>query len=110
VKHHVALSVVGTGASSCERLLPREDGPGKLIEASQIPYTIVRSTQFFEFARGLAQSAADGQRFGCRPFSCSPSSLMMSLPRWRMWPLASRRTADRIAGPEQIGRMNLSEI
>jgi len=25
-------------------------------------------TQFFEFARGLAQSALMGQRFGCRPF------------------------------------------
>lgn len=60
VKHHVALSVVGT-----ERLL--ESGyfrakltQEKLIRASQIPYTIVRATQFFEFVAGIAQFATEG--------------------------------------------------
>jgi uncharacterized protein YbjT (DUF2867 family) len=61
VGHHVALSVVGT-----ERLL--ESGyfrakmaQEKLIEASPIPYTIVRATQFFEFAGGIAHtSTKDG--------------------------------------------------
>ena len=33
----------------------------ELIQASNIPYTIVRSTQFFEFVNGIAQSATDGQ-------------------------------------------------
>ena len=54
VKHHVALSVVGT-----ERLL--ESGyfrakiaQEKLIKASSIPYSIVRATQFFEFFTGIA--------------------------------------------------------
>ena len=54
VKHHVALSVVGT-----ERLL--ESGyfrakiaQEKLIKASSIPYSIVRATQFFEFVKGIA--------------------------------------------------------
>jgi len=54
VKHHVALSVVGT-----ERLL--ESGyfrakiaQEKLIQASSIPYSIVRATQFFEFVKGIA--------------------------------------------------------
>ena len=32
----------------------------KLIQTSPIPYTIVRSTQFFEFASGIANSATDG--------------------------------------------------
>ena len=32
-----------------------------LIKASPIPYTIVRATQFFEFVRGIAQSATEGQ-------------------------------------------------
>jgi len=54
VKHHVALSVVGT-----ERLL--ESGyfrakiaQEKLIQASSIPYSIVRATQFYEFVKGIA--------------------------------------------------------
>lgn len=61
VRHHVALSVVGT-----ERLL--ESGyfrakmaQEKVITASAVPYTIVRATQFFEFVGAIAQSATDGQ-------------------------------------------------
>jgi uncharacterized protein YbjT (DUF2867 family) len=61
VRHHVALSVVGT-----ERLLESGYFRGKmaqenLIKASPIPYTIVRSTQFFEFVGGIAQEATTGQ-------------------------------------------------
>jgi uncharacterized protein YbjT (DUF2867 family) len=61
VIHHVALSVVGT-----ERLLESGYFRAKmvqegLIKVSKIPYTIVRSTQFFEFVGGIAQSATEGQ-------------------------------------------------
>lgn len=61
VKHHVALSVVGT-----ERLLQSGYFRAKmaqenLIKASKIPYTILRATQFFEFIDSIAQSATDGQ-------------------------------------------------
>lgn len=61
VKHHVALSVVGT-----ERLLESGYFRGKmaqekLIAASPIPYTIVRATQFFEFMGAIANSSVDGQ-------------------------------------------------
>jgi uncharacterized protein YbjT (DUF2867 family) len=61
VKHHVALSVVGT-----ERLLDSGYFRAKmaqenLIKASPVPYTIVRATQFFEFVGGIAQSATEGQ-------------------------------------------------
>jgi uncharacterized protein YbjT (DUF2867 family) len=61
VKHHVALSVVGT-----ERLL--ESGyfrakmaQEELIKSSSIPYSIVRATQFYEFIKGIADlSTTDG--------------------------------------------------
>jgi uncharacterized protein YbjT (DUF2867 family) len=62
VKHHVALSVVGT-----ERLLDSgyfraKIAQEKLIESGSIPYTIVRATQFFEFAKGIADfSTVDGK-------------------------------------------------
>jgi uncharacterized protein YbjT (DUF2867 family) len=62
VKHHVALSIVGT-----ERL--SENGSGysrakvaqeKLIKESPIPYSIVHATQFYEFVNGIADAATKG--------------------------------------------------
>src|SRR3954463_15141012 len=62
VKHHVALSVVGT-----ERLLESGYFRAKiaqenLIKASSIPHTIVRATQFFEFVKGIADYSVDGNQ------------------------------------------------
>ncbi len=48
------------------------DGPGNLIKASKIPYTILRSTQFFEFLNGIAQSATDGQTVRLSPAFLQP--------------------------------------
>ena len=72
VRHHVALSVVGT-----ERLLQSGYFRAKmaqedLIQSSKIPYTIVRSTQFFEFVNGIAQSATDGQTVRLPPALMQP--------------------------------------
>ena len=39
----------------------------KLIEASGIPYTIIRSTQFLEFLGSIAASAADGSTVRISP-------------------------------------------
>jgi uncharacterized protein YbjT (DUF2867 family) len=61
VKHHVALSVVGTErllASGYFRAKMAQEG---LIKASKIPYTIVRATQFFDFVGGIAQFSTEGQ-------------------------------------------------
>ena len=43
-----------------------------LIKASRLPYTIVRSTQFFEFLSGIAQSATDGQTVRLSPALFQP--------------------------------------
>jgi len=72
VGHHVALSVVGT-----ERLLQNgffraKMAQEELIQASKIPHTIVRSTQFFEFVNALAQSATDGQTVCLPPAFVQP--------------------------------------
>ncbi|HEY3897199.1 MAG TPA: SDR family oxidoreductase [Chthoniobacter sp.] len=72
VRHHVALSVVGT-----ERLLGSGYFRAKmaqeaLIQASSIPYTIVRATQFFEFVGGIAQSATEGQTVRLPPVLMQP--------------------------------------
>lgn len=61
VKHHVALSVVGTDRLLASGYFRAKMAQEKLIQASSIPYTIVRATQFFEFVGGIAQAATDGQ-------------------------------------------------
>src|SRR5205814_6181256 len=66
VKHHVALSVVGTdrltgsGAGSLSGYFRAKLAQENLVKASGIPFTIVRATQFFEFVKGIAQSGAAG--------------------------------------------------
>ena len=61
VGHHVALSVVGTDRLLASGYFRAKMAQEKLIKASSIPYTIVRSTQFFEFAGAIAQLATEGQ-------------------------------------------------
>jgi uncharacterized protein YbjT (DUF2867 family) len=60
VRHYVALSIVGTdrlpGSGYLRAKLAQED----LIKASGIPYSILRSTQFFEFAGRIAQEGTIG--------------------------------------------------
>ena len=59
VRHHVALSIVAidrTDNGYFRAKLAQE----KLIEASGIPYTIIRATQFLEFLGGIADASADG--------------------------------------------------
>ena len=61
VKHHVALSVVGTDRLLASGYFRAKMAQENLIKASPIPYTIVRATQFFEFVGGIAQSATEGE-------------------------------------------------
>ena len=61
VRHHVALSVVGTERLQESGYFRAKLAQEKLIAASGIPYTIVRATQFFEFLGGIAQASTDGQ-------------------------------------------------
>lgn len=59
VRHHVALSIVGTDRSD-NGYFRAKVAQEKLIKASGVPYTIIRSTQFMEFLRGIADSGTDG--------------------------------------------------
>jgi uncharacterized protein YbjT (DUF2867 family) len=61
LRHHVALSVVGTERLLVSGYFRAKLAQESLIKASPIPYTIVRATQFFEFVGSIAQSATDGQ-------------------------------------------------
>ena len=67
VRHHVALSIVGTDRTPDNHYFRAKVAQEKLIEASGIPYTIIRSTQFLEFLRGIADSTADGNTVRLSP-------------------------------------------
>jgi uncharacterized protein YbjT (DUF2867 family) len=58
VRHHVALSIVGTDRTD-NGYFRAKVAQEKLIEAAGIPYTIIRATQFMEFLGGIADSSAD---------------------------------------------------
>jgi len=60
VKHHVALSIVGVDLRQDSGYMRAKKVQEDLIRQSGVPYTIVRSTQFFEFLAGIANQAAEG--------------------------------------------------
>ena len=60
VRHHVALSVVGTDRLSESGYFRAKIAQEKLIKESSIPYSIVHATQFFEFLKGLADISMVG--------------------------------------------------
>src|SRR5690348_2570833 len=66
VRHHVALSIVGIDRSD-NGYFRAKVAQEKLIETSGIPYTIIRSTQFVEFLRGIAAESTDGNTVRLSP-------------------------------------------
>lgn len=62
VKHHVALSIVGTDRSPDIAYFRAKLAQETIVKASPVPYSIVRATQFFEFLGAIAETgAADGR-------------------------------------------------
>lgn len=59
VKHHVALSVVGTDRLQASGYFRAKQAQEDKIRSSPIPYTLLHATQFFEFLRGIAQSGTE---------------------------------------------------
>jgi uncharacterized protein YbjT (DUF2867 family) len=72
VRHHVALSVVGAARNPDSGYLRAKLAQENLIKASKIPYTILQSTQFFEFVNAIVQSSADGDVFRMPPALFQP--------------------------------------
>ncbi len=72
VRHHVALSVVGTDSLLTSGYFRAKMAQENLIKASQIPYTIVRATQFFEFVGSIAQFSAEGTTVKLPPALMQP--------------------------------------
>jgi uncharacterized protein YbjT (DUF2867 family) len=67
VRHHVALSIVGTDRTPDNGYFRAKVAQEKLIEASGTPFTIIRSTQFLEFLGGIADSSTAGNTVRLSP-------------------------------------------
>ncbi|MER9583907.1 SDR family oxidoreductase [Mesorhizobium sp. M0276] len=108
VKHHIALSIVGAERLPDSGYMRAKMAQERLIRGSAIPYTIVHSTQFFEFLSGIAQSGTVGD--------------VTTVPNAYFQPIASDDVADimtdvalsppvngviEIAGPEPIRMSDL---
>jgi uncharacterized protein YbjT (DUF2867 family) len=83
VKHHVALSVVGTERMAEKGYFKAKAVQETIIRGSTIPYSIVHATQFYEFLKAIAELATDGDT--------------VRLPPVRFQPLASADVAKAVA-------------
>jgi uncharacterized protein YbjT (DUF2867 family) len=72
VAHHVALSIVGIDRLPASGYYRAKVAQERLIEGSSTQYTIVRSTQFFEFVDRIADEAADGDTVHLAPVLVQP--------------------------------------
>lgn len=72
VRHHVALSVVGTDRLPDNGYFRAKLAQERLIEASGLPYTILRATQFFEFIDGIVQTSGDDRAVRLSPAHFQP--------------------------------------
>ena len=72
VRHHVALSVVGTERLQESGYMRAKLAQEKLIKDSGIPYSIVHATQFFEFFKQIADAATDGNQVRVPPVFIQP--------------------------------------
>ncbi|MEU7836887.1 MULTISPECIES: SDR family oxidoreductase [unclassified Nonomuraea] len=102
VDHHVALSVVGTERMPDNGYFAAKIAQEQLIEKSGIPFSLVHATQFFEFVRGIADEATDGDQVRIAPVLFQPMAgedVAEAIGRVAVGSPLNRRME--IAGPEQ---------
>ena len=108
VRHHVAVSIVGTDRMPDSGYFRAKVAQEKLIEKSGVPYTIIRATQFMEFLGGIAGSGTDGSMVRLSPGLFQPIAADDVAALTADVALAAPRGGIvEIAGPE---RAPLSEI
>lgn len=108
VKHHVALSVVGTERLQGSGYFRAKLAQESLIKASGVAYSLLHSTQFFEFVGGIVQSGTVGETIHIAPALIQPiasddvvaamTAITIGLPL---------NSTVEVAGPEKI---RLSEL
>jgi len=103
VRHHVALSVIGSDRLPDSGYLRAKVAQEKLISQSSIPYSIVRATQFFEFVNRIADSATVSYAVRVAPVRFQPMAaddVATAVARVAMGP--SLNGIVEVGGPEQF--------
>jgi len=103
VKHHVALSIVGAHRLADSGYLQAKVLQEELIKASSIPYSILQSTQFFEFIGRIAKDAFDGKVYRLSPALMQPivsDEVVAALAEIALGPPLN--AAVEIGGPEAL--------
>lgn len=104
VRHHVALSVVGTERLQESGYFRAKIAQEKLIKASAIPYSIIHATQFFEFVKSIAAEATTGNIVRLSPALIQPMAaddVASAVGRTSVG--SPINDVLEIAGPEQFG-------
>ena len=104
VRHHIALSVVGTERLLTSGYFRAKMAQENLIKGSGVPYTIVRATQFFEFIGGVAQFSTVGQTVHLPPALWQPMAaddVASGLAEIALEPPVNGMIE--VAGPERAG-------
>src|SRR5258705_1412243 len=102
VRHHVALSIVGTDRTPDNGYFRAKVAQEKLIQASGIPYTIIPATQFLEFLGTIATSSTEGSTVRLSPGLFQPIATDDVAPIVADVALAAPRNGIvEIAGPER---------
>jgi uncharacterized protein YbjT (DUF2867 family) len=102
VSHHVVLSIVGIDRVPDQAYFRAKIIQEKLIEASGIPYTIIRSTQFLEFLGTIADASTEGSLVKLAPSQFQPIAVDDVAAILAEAALADpRKGIEEIAGPER---------
>jgi uncharacterized protein YbjT (DUF2867 family) len=104
VRHHVALSVVGTQRLQESGYFRAKLVQEKLIAGGNVPYTIVRATQFLEFLGGIAQASTEGQVVrlpGALMQPMSADDVAAAMAEYTLGPPQNKIVE--IAGPKAMG-------
>jgi uncharacterized protein YbjT (DUF2867 family)/nitrite reductase/ring-hydroxylating ferredoxin subunit len=101
VGHHVALSIVGSDRLPQSGYMRAKVAQEKLIKEGQIPYTIVRATQFFEFTKRIADEATVGNSARLPPVLFQPIAADdVASALCRVATSSPLSSTNEIAGPE----------
>ena len=103
VGHHVALSIVGSDRLPDSGYMRAKVAQEKLIKEGSIPYSIVHSTQFFEFVKRIADEATTGNSVRVPPVLFQPIAADDVVSAVAKVAISSPLNGSiEIAGPEQF--------
>ncbi|MGE0023812.1 MAG: SDR family oxidoreductase [Hyphomicrobium sp.] len=101
VAHYIALSVVGADRLRDNAYLRAKRAQEELIEASGVPYSILRATQFFEFLDAIAADGTKGDVVYLSPYKFQPvAAADVAATLANIATAAPRNGAIELAGPE----------